>query len=563
VRAGAQSLGLIALGFAALFLLVRPWGEFPLNDDWQYARVVNHLAQTWSYRVDVPIAPALVVQAYLAAFAVSLFGFSHLLLRTLTIAAAVLLVWAVERTLAAVGTRPGMRAFACALLMTNPLLLTLAFSFMTDIHGYLFALLAVWLWFARDSKTLPSPGRPIVSYGVGLGIAALSGASFWIRQFCVLVYPALVLPPLLAQVRRRDGTGLRRSLPRLLASSALLGLVLGAYFVWSHQTRSYRHEFSDHLSGLATFDSALWRLYAFELLVYMTGFFLPFLILGKYHGLRWLRLALGCLVVAALLWNVSATQRRFVGYHHHLTLPYSGNIIGDLGLGPYTLSPSYLTGAGVPHGSPSTWRAIEVVLMVAAFGWTLWWAARRTEPFQVRRLRHFALTFGLLSAAAAVQAYQREVLDRYYLPLVVALTLALASDRLAWPPRRGHTWWRPAAAVLVGLPLAWFTIAGLHDYFRWNEARWALAKHALKRIESDNLDGGFEVNGWLNFERHHSKPPPKHCIGTCGCAVEGWSCSDDSYQVSMDVPGDRIAIAWVTPRYWLLPRGAVYLTRRR
>ena len=47
--------------------VVGPWGNYPINDDWQYAHVAKQLAQTGRLTVDVPIAPALVGQVVLSA----------------------------------------------------------------------------------------------------------------------------------------------------------------------------------------------------------------------------------------------------------------------------------------------------------------------------------------------------------------------------------------------------------------------------------------------------------------------------------------------------------------
>ena len=49
----------LPLGLATVALVVSPWGNYPVNDDWQYARVVKHLAETGRFMVDVNIAPSL------------------------------------------------------------------------------------------------------------------------------------------------------------------------------------------------------------------------------------------------------------------------------------------------------------------------------------------------------------------------------------------------------------------------------------------------------------------------------------------------------------------------
>src|SRR5437868_10109144 len=71
--------------FAVVVVCVWPWGDFPLNDDWQYAWIAKRFAETGRYVVDVPIAPTLVGQSLIVAPLIRLLGFSHTLLRLVTL----------------------------------------------------------------------------------------------------------------------------------------------------------------------------------------------------------------------------------------------------------------------------------------------------------------------------------------------------------------------------------------------------------------------------------------------------------------------------------------------
>jgi hypothetical protein len=561
-RIFSRPLVLIAAAFLLVLIIVRPWGDFPLNDDWQYARIVQHLASTWHFKADVKIAPALVLQAYLAACLVYVFGFSHLLLRMLTLVLAVILVWVVERILATVGARRGVRVLACALLILNPLFLHLACSFMTEIYGYLLVLLAVWLWLARACRALGRPGTPIMSYSTAIAVALLIGASFWVRQFCVTAFPAVIVSGVAVQIGRRDWASLRRSLPRLLVGSAVFVTLVAAYFVWARSTGNYRHEFGGHLVGLTTINGRLWRLSGFEAAVYMTAFFYPFLLIVPWRNLRWQWLVAVACATSALIWSGKHLQARYAGFYHHVAFPYSANVINNVGVGPFTLSPSYHVGIGSPHWASGIWTAIEWALICGSLGWSFWWAAPRATDIRSRMLRFFAIAFGLLAAVAAMQAYQREILDRYFFPGILAGAFLLGSSGYRVEFSRRRSWRGPLLVALAVLPLAWFTLAGVHDYFRWNDARWELARQALKVVEPINLDGGFEVNGWLNYDNFRDERIPRDCIGGCGCADWSFMCTDDSYQLSLDVPSDRIVVAEQAPSFWLLPTMKMYLTKR-
>jgi len=55
-------LVLLIAAFLALVLYVSPLGDFPLNDDWAYARSVEHLLETGQVKILGWAAPSLIFQ---------------------------------------------------------------------------------------------------------------------------------------------------------------------------------------------------------------------------------------------------------------------------------------------------------------------------------------------------------------------------------------------------------------------------------------------------------------------------------------------------------------------
>jgi hypothetical protein len=557
--------------FLLVVALVRPWGNFPLNDDWQYARMTKALAETGHFRLDVKIAPSLVGQAYLAAPFVVLFGFSHTLLRVLTMALALLLLRAVDQILLFGGASRPLRLFGCALLIVNPIFLHVAFSFMTEIWGYALALSAAWIWFAERAQRRDQMGEPVVSWRTGILVALLVGASFWVRQFCVSVFFPLWAASLLGRSLRCDARSVVRSLPIALGSSAcFVGLVL-AYFAWAKATGNYRREFHSHLGAMWRFDARVWWLTGFEVVVYLTAFLYPFLLVGRWRNVHWGRVAVALAATAILTWQGKEALEDISPENtlaHHVEFPYAGNLIFNAGIGPITLTPTYFGLEPGPHWQARTWRAIEVVLLGLAFAWSLWLARRRqgnSSRLVVTEVQYFGLLFAGVALAINVQAYHRDVFDRYYFPCVIAAVIALATSFTSRHDlsQSGSRMWVHAGLVgLFALPLAWFAVGGEHDYFRWNYARWKLVGRALQEAPPNHVDGGFEVNGWLNYDDELRGIDPTGCRGPCSCAVDDFFCRDDSYQISFSVPGGREAIEVRSPHYWLWRRGDVVLTRR-
>jgi hypothetical protein len=556
--------------FVVVILIVRPWGDFPLNDDWQYARVTKALAETGRFQLDVKIAPSLVAQAYLAAPFVRLFGFSHTLLRLLTMALALVLLRAIDRILTFGGASRPVRLLGSTLLIVNPIFLNVALSFMTEIWGYVLALSAAWIWFAERTRRGDRVGEPIVSWRTGMLVALLVGASFWVRQFCVAVFLPLWLASVLARLLRCDWRSVVRSLPAAVTScSCFAGLVFG-YFYWARASGNYRPEFHSRLEAVWRFDSRVWWLTGFEMAVYLTAFLGPLLMcFARWRRVRWGWLVGSIAAIACLIWRGKQLLPEYASLEHHVDFPYAANLIFNAGVGPLTLTPTYFAVEPGPQWPTPTWRVVELVLLGLTFAWSLWFARPRphdTARLVVTEMRLFAVLFGALAFALNVQAYHRNVFDRYYFPCVIAALIALGTSFQGRSACGAPGYAARVRAGLVGLlllPLAWFAIGGVHDYFRWNHARWKLVSRALAEVPPSHLDGGFEVNGWLNYDEYLRGVQPTDCLGPCGCSIADFLCSDDSYQISFALVGDRDAVEGRRPSYWLWRRGDVVLTRRR
>ncbi|HEY4954982.1 MAG TPA: glycosyltransferase family 39 protein, partial [Gemmatimonadaceae bacterium] len=188
------------LFFLTLVALIGPWSEIPLNDDWQYAHFAKTLAESGTFRVDVPVAPSVIGQSLLAWPVIRIFGFSHLALRMLTLALSVLILVELDYLLAIGAVGAAVRFTALSLVVANPIFLHLSTTFMTENYGYVVALLAACIWF-RGKKT--------ESTSLAIVAATVAGLSFWIRQFSALVFPALLLAEWIASgANLRNGRGI-------------------------------------------------------------------------------------------------------------------------------------------------------------------------------------------------------------------------------------------------------------------------------------------------------------------------------------------------------------------
>lgn len=473
----------------------------------------------------------------------------------------VLLVWLIDRIVHVSGAPTMTRALVGVLLIGNPIFLHVAFSYMTEPYGYALALSGALIWLRARARR-PDAAVPVVGWADALAAATLIGASFWIRQFCVAVFPALVGAAAIPMLLRRDRLALRRSFPVVAAATVWFTAIVGAYFVWARLSGSYRAAFDERIVSLVRVSPKLLLLSAFELAAYLALFLFPFLLIERWRNTRWTRFA-G--IAAAAIVSIAIArwiQPQFASFHHHVHFPYSTNVVNDTGVGPITFTTTYWNpDSPRPHWPRVVWTAIEWAILAGIVSWSRVFASGRDEP-RLSALAGEVRTFGVLLAAIAfvlyVQAFQGEVLDRYFLPCVIGIAIALAARATRdVSVRRGWI------AIAAAAPICWFGIAGAHDYFRWNDARWRAVDLAQANgARPDMIDGGYEVNGWLNYDAAMSGSRPEGCRGSCRCLPRAFFCTDDTYMISMEVPPGRTVVATLPVSWWLAPSPDIILSRR-
>jgi len=318
-------------------LLVSPRGDFPLNDDWIYGAAVKSWLDTGQYSGHPFSTASLVAQAGWGAAFCKLFGFSFTALRWST-----LILWAVASCATVLmarctGAARWASALAGCLVIANPLAANLGYTFMTDVpfmafmalagYGYLRAMEDVrarWLlWGSAFGLCALLTRQFAIILPAALLLACLPGWRTWLREATVIRAAALFGPWLV-------GLALFPALP---GDPAALG------HIWLPQYLG--KTLSLQLFGGVVFCAAS--------LVYLAFFALPLLVgaarkgpgPGGAGGTRWL-LSTAAVFAALLALTAARPPRR---------LPYLGNILYDLGLGPMTLR-GILTGRGdlwTPH----------------------------------------------------------------------------------------------------------------------------------------------------------------------------------------------------------------------
>jgi len=569
---------------AAAVVAIRPWGDHPINDDWQYARIVQRLAATGVYETDVPIAPSLVGQVLLTLPFVAIGGFSHTLLRMLTLAMACLLLLILNRLLTIAGVGGPIRLVGLACIAFNPLFLYFSLSYMTEIWGTAISLGGALCWFEARGRQLAGGSRGwLPPPAVVVAATALAASAFWIRQLTAVVVPALVLAAVLAALARRPEVEVRARLGSLVLAAATSAAVVAAYFAWAAATGNLRPAFTAPLAGMLLPRPGFYLLHPGVFLLYMTGFLAALLVLVPAAAARlrsagsWL--AGGCLlgVVALALWQVSLHGKPDVPLQPlHAEFPYLKNVLHKSGIGPITLADVYISGRPfvLSEGLTAVWRGVEWTLVALAVLWVpfasgLGAAIRASASPVARELLLFGLLLALGSFLLVGQAFGVAAFDRYYFQSWLGLALAVPIVVQHWSrtETRAASRLRFAGSAALLAPLAFYTVAGLHDHFRWQDARWEHVRALQEEgVPALNVAGGFEVEGWAGaYDAHVARDfGAARCAGECRCTWPNrWWCHDDTYRIAMNpLRGYRIA-AEIQPDYWLWKSPPVYRLERR
>jgi hypothetical protein len=515
-------------------LAVRPVVEMGINDDWSYIKTVQLLAQTGHIIYNGWAAPILGWQLYIGELFVKLFGFSFTIVRASMLLIAMATAYLTQRTMVRAGIREWNAALGTLVLITSPLFLPLAFSFMTDVPGLfsitlcLYACLRAlqadtdraafaWICFAAISNAIGGTARQIAWLGV-----------------------LIMVPSALWLLRRR---------PRMLLKGSLLYIgclvFIFASIHWFHQQPYSVPEnlVREHitLSSLKKLSNSMLRA-ALETAVFL----LPILLLFIPAVPRRNRRAIMFLIIGSALCILLALAQIYRHKFINWLAPYIGNYVTIYGL---------LDDVSL-HGQ----RPIVLNFGVRLFVTTLLFASL---------LSFFAILFTCFSKPspssdipAHISWYQLGVLigpftmayiallapraaiyqlfDRYLLPLLMLAILVIL--RYYQEQIRPLI---PAAALVPIAAFAAFSVAGTHDSFALFRARLdAVNELRSAGVPRTAIDGGFEYNGWNQIEIAHYINDPKIPVRP---GDHFRSSFKDSFGVCPPILFDNFSV--VTPQY--------------
>ena len=499
----AWPLVLCLLLFALLVALANPLRNFPMGDDWEYARTVLKLLTTGQFYRSPVVQATVFFPALWGALFSSLLGFSFTTLRLSTLPLAAGTLAAFYAILGELGFAPGQRVLGTLTLMAAPLFVFNALSFMTDVPFLFWLLASLWcsLRGFRQGRA-----RWVLAGSVCAALAFLT------RQLG-LALPAAAAGMVLVYRPRSEW-------PRWLAASLAVPLaVTVSFFAW--QALARQTTWADTtISEAGTLEfifnaqlpAALGRR-AVVMLVSLNMYLLPLWLafagqarwagpaLRRAYASWWARAGAGLLAVF-VVGGVTYFGARGDWW------PYSRGSLTNAGLWPSLAYFAFPNDVRPPFGSLSIWIALTYLGAALAVTYVLVVTARlggalRPPLLGVRsglrglwaRLQSVDPAHGLMYASfaallALVLVYPLFV-ERYFLPFLPGAIILLLEAARGWRPSL------PLAALALAA-MGLFSVGLMWDYFDWHAVRWAESQALVAQgLPLEKLDAGYEWSGWM------------------------------------------------------------------
>lgn len=536
------------LALAALWLLtitiVPPRGDFPLNDDWMYAKVVQHLVETGQYQPTPYADPTFILQAYWGAAWAKVFGFSFETLRLSTLVLALVAIWAAHWAAREAGLNARWAFLVALTLLVNPLFMNLSYTFMTDVPFIALTLVSIAAYL-RAYRT-----ENVVWIAAATSIC---GAAFFVRQFALIPAIAALLLSITWLSEKNPQHRLKKIfaifvpvvfMAILRAFLPLSGLGMSGGWdwtplgdTWTTRIVEIGSHFSISFCYLALFMvpiAVAWSLTRSVSPAASSS--------RKYPALR-----IAIFVVAALLVTYLATRT------WPYRLPNLGNVLYDLGVGPLLL-PGMVQDSAIaaPVQSPvALWWIVTGFTILGATALALlhlraaryWFSPQADRPLHLRDDFFLAM----VSTGMVLVLILPPVLARFDRYLVMA-EVPMSIMAVRWLSARQV---QPARAAFGVATVLWlFSVVCLQDYLAWNAARWR-AVVALQQTHAaplEQINGGYEFNGWFHSDIYaeESRRAGKKVFGP-----KGWWIRGDDYRVSLR-PNEHFEVIGTAPYFsWL------------
>lgn len=499
--------GLIVLiAFIIAEIIINPIGEFPLNDDWAYARAVYNYVHFDVIKLSnwqtIPLLPQLVVGS---AFC-KLFGFSFTLLRFVSLISFVGVILIFNQILKSFSVKLNDVFILLLTFVFSPLSISLANTYMPEISILLVSLLAFFYLQKYIQQASLSKLFLFTFFSVLASLTRQTGIVLSVSFAIVFIW----------QNPKNIKNSVVGLLPFLInALSLFMVEYLAKHF--GVLPSAYNYQFQNIVNAISHPEFRTLKTFAYYFLMSCIGlglFMLPLTISNyKFHGVqlknnkyeKYLLLAWLLFLLSKVIFSKNE-------------LPFVGNMFYPRGVGPVILS-----GFNSQELAFTSLLAKVFCVFLTIFGGISFFVAAMPVLNKVKSLKvnasNFIISwfvlFFLFYLAPICLSYANDRYLLFLLPFFI-LIYFLSID---FQPNK---FLLAAVSVLI----AGFSIATTHDYLSINRVRWKAANYLTEEIKvnPNQIDAGFEFNCWHLFENYRTYDAEHK--------NRWWCIEDDTYIVS-------------------------------
>jgi uncharacterized membrane protein YuzA (DUF378 family) len=476
-------------------LLVNPLGDFPLNDDWAYGKVVEHWLKDGQFRLINWGEMTLFSHVVHGLVITKIFGFSYTTLRISTLIISFIGILGVYRLGNICGLNGRVSFILSFLVLANPIFLSLSFSYMTDVP---FMTIVIWsiYFFIKYNKEMATISLFLATVlciwaMLSRQLAIVIPFSWFFAQFFIpkahRVSLIRAIVPLVSAIIAyllfnfiMDGLGL---LPNTYGSKLgyLKELVLNPDLRLLRNTVGYILLFTAYVG-----------LFLSPLL-----FFLRWSFIGRKDRLF--------IMAYSLLMTLSfALMNKLI--------PSIDNVFIDFGVGPNTMEDFAGNFRDVPYGGKSPVVLRGLLTFVGFFSGGVIIVTFKNWVTQVHKRLLFNESFIIILNVCYMGPFMITGYYDRYLIMVIPLMGVFLFSSLTVHKREMYL----ASTTLVGIFL-FFSIAATHDYLSWNRKRWEVIYLALEnKVPAINLGAGVEFQCLYFFDNDNPqwylRPEPEYKI---------------------------------------------------
>ena len=472
---------LLLLLWIILVIIVNPVGNFPLNDDWQYARPVWYLINKGYYFSPDEFSPIIVAQVFWGALWCLPGGFSFTTLRISMLVLGLSGVIAFYFLLKRITKNDLLSFLGAVILLINPFYFFHAFSFMTDTSFMAIAIISIYYFY----RHFESGQRKFLFWGTLFAVI-----STLIRQFCIVIPFAYGVAAIL-----RDKPKIKHwfsyFIPAIITTFLLKSTLFWLKYIGSELKPYGGMHLSDFLSQPRTLIVQLFERVGY--ILYYPGFFLfPFLVFRavKFYKIlpvkdRLYTFAFSLLFIPSLIFDWAKMPCGYVINIWSLgPKPIRIENIPDVPDNPYVVN------------SLIAIAFIGALLLLFCIGSILVKSIKLYRKGALDKSSELAcFIIASMAGYSLLMFIPGAFFDRYllfYIPLFFVLIA------IGWEDFKIAKSAVAALYSIILLPVLIFSVFGTHDYLDWNRARWQALNYLTEdlKISPHKIDGGYEFNGW-------------------------------------------------------------------